>query len=349
MGLTILHSADWHLDTAFASHPEKRRKRLKQELRKVPGRILELVQSHHPDLVLLSGDLLDGKGTPESVELLRHTLRQMQVPVFISPGNHDFCAPGSAWVEESWPENVHIFTSGLEHVVLPELGCRVYGAGYQSMDCPPLLQDFRAEGEETYCVAVLHGDPVVRNSPCCAITAAQVRESGLDYLALGHIHKAGSFRAGDTLCAWPGAPMGRGWDETGDKGVLLVTLTDTSEVKTISLDVPRFFDLEVEVEEEPRLSLEAALPAAGSEDFYRIVLTGTGAPDLKKLYQQFAHFPNLELYDRTEPPVPLWTDMEGDSLRTTYFRLLQQSGSSHAELAARISQRLLSGKEVQLP
>lgn len=349
MGLTILHSADWHLDTAFSSYPEKQRKQLKQELRKIPGRILELVHVHRPDLVLLAGDLFDGPGSSESVDLLRHTLREMGVPVFISPGNHDFCGPGSAWVEESWPENVHIFTSGLESVVLPERNCRVYGAGFQSMDCPPLLQDFRAEGEEAYCIAVLHGDPLVRNSPCCPITAAQVRESGLDYLALGHIHMAGSFRAGDTLCAWPGSPMGRGWDETGEKGVLLVTLEEASRTETIMLDSIRFYNLEVELGGSAEDSLETVLPAAGSEDFYRITLTGTGTPELEKLYRQFSRFPNLELLDRTEPPVPLWTDVEGDSLRATYFRLLQQSGSPYAEQAARISQRLLSGKEVQLP
>jgi len=349
MGLKILHSADWHLDTPFSGLPQEQRTRLKQTLKKLPGRILEIAHGEKVDMVLLSGDLFDGQGSRESVDLMRHTLREFGVPVFISPGNHDFCRPGSPWLETQWPENVHIFTRDLEAVEIPELDCRVYGAGYQSMDCPALLRSFQAEGEQRYCVAVLHGDPISKQSPCCPVTAAEVRESGLDYLALGHIHKAGSFRSGSTLCAWPGCPMGRGWDETGSKGVYLVTLEDGAELRWIPVAGPRFYDLEADIGIDPVSDLEALLPAAASEDFYRITLTGYGTPDLEALGRHFSHIPNLELRDRTQPPLPLWEDVDEDSLRGTYFRLLKESQDPHAALAAEISRRLLSGWEVQLP
>ena len=349
MGLKILHSADWHLDTPFTGFCDEKRQWLKREQRKVPGRILELAHAEQVDMVLLSGDLFDGQGSSESVDLMYHTLREFGVPVFVSPGNHDCCIPGSAWLEERWPENVHVFTGALEAVSLPELSCRVYGAGYRSMDCPPLLQNFRAEGEERYCIAVLHGDPVTRSSPCCAITEAQVRASGLDYLALGHIHRAGSFRAGETLCAWPGCPMGRGWDETGEKGVTLATLENTVSTRWVSLGFPQFHDLEVELSGNAEEVLARQLPAAGSEDFYRVTLTGWGEPDLDSLHSRFSHLPNLELRDRTQPPLNLWTDVEEDSLRGTYFRLLKESENPKAQLAAELSRRLLAGMEVQLP
>ena len=190
---------------------------------------------------------------------------------------------------------------------------------------------------------------MVRQSPCCAITAAQVRESGLDYLALGHIHKAGSFQSGSTLCAWPGCPMGRGWDETGEKGVCIVTLEDTAQIRMVPMDFLRFYDLEVDIVENAQDALEQVLPATGGEDFYRITLTGSGTPDVNALRECFLHFPNLELRDRTEPPVPLWTQLEEDSLRGVYFRLLKDSRNPNARLAAEISQKLLSGKEVQIP
>ena len=143
--------------------------------------------------MLLAGDIFDGEPTRETVEALKKALSECGARVFITPGNHDFCAPGSLWLEESWPENVYVFTRGLEAVTIPGLNCRVYGAGYQSMDSAPLLENFRAEGSEKYCIAVLHGDPTRKDSPYCPITAQQVRESGLQYLALGHIHKAVSY------------------------------------------------------------------------------------------------------------------------------------------------------------
>lgn len=351
MGLKILHSADWHLDSPFASFPEEQRTLLRREQRKLPGKIASFCRRAGCDLVLLAGDIFDGEAAPETVGLLKDALAECGVPVFIAPGNHDFCAPGSPWLEEVWPENVHIFTGGLESAAVPELDCRVYGAGYRSMDCPPLLEGFRAEGTERYKIAVLHADPTVSNSPYCPVTGSQVRDSGLDYLALGHIHKAGGFRAGATLCAWPGCPMGRGWDETGEKGLCIVTLEDTPEVRAETLDTLRFWDMDVDVGADAAEALSLVLPAAGNADFYRITLTGTGKPEISELKKRFDAFPNLELRDKTEEPVDLWAGAGEDTLRGTFFRLLRQRSETdpHAVLAAEISRKLLEGKEVTLP
>lgn len=352
MGLKILHSADWHLDSPFTGFPPEQRAFLKQELRKIPQKIADLCRREACDLVLLSGDLFDGPCTGESVDALRGALAQCAVPVFISPGNHDFVTPGSPWLEERWPENVHIFTGELTSVAVPELDCRVYGAGYRSMDCPGLLEGFRAEGEEKYALAVLHGDPMQLRSPYCPITAAQVRDSGLDYLALGHIHKAGSFRAGSTLCAWPGSPMGRGFDETRERGAYIVPLDQGANARFVPLDTPRFYDLEVDTDDS---SLEDVLPALGAPHFYRVTLTGSGEEKIDELYRQFAHFPNLELVDRREKAADIWETVGEDTLEGTYFRLLRdkmEGADPEAERcirrAAELSAQLLRGKEVPL-
>jgi len=283
-------------------------------------------------------------------------LADMGVPVFISPGNHDFCAPGSPWLAEAWPENVHIFTGPvIEGIALAELDCRVYGAGYESMDCAPLLENFRAEGSETYHIAVLHGDPLQRNSPYCPISQTLVAASGLHYLALGHVHKSGSFVAGDTLCAWPGCPMGRGNDETGEKGVYMVTLADAVSIEFFPLDTPRFFDWEVEVLTTAEDAVSSLLPAAGSEDFYRITLIGESEPfDPVALLRE--DLPHLELRDRTVPPADLWGSIGEDSLEGVYFKLLHEAladadpqTAEQITLAAKISRRILDGREVALP
>ena len=354
MGLKILHSADWHLDSPFASFTPEQRTLLRREQRKIPGKIADLCRREGCDLVLLAGDLFDGEASWETIGLLKDALADCGVPVFLSPGNHDFCGRGSPWLEEVWPENVHVFTAGLESVVVPELSCRVYGAGYQSMDCAPLLEDFQAEGDERYCVAVLHGDPTGGNSPYCPVTAGQVRNSALDYLALGHIHKGGAFRAGATLCAWPGCPMGRGWDETGEKGVCIVTLEDTAEIQAVTLDTLRFYEEEVDIGGDAGAALEKNLPGGGSVDFYRITLTGTGKVDVASLKRQFDRFPNLELRDQTEEPVDLWADAGEDTLRGVYFRMLRDAAETsengdQIRLAAEISRKLLGGREVTLP
>ena len=346
MGITILHSADWHLDAPFSSFPEEQRQFLRQQQRLLPGKLAELARQEGCDLVLLAGDLFDGNPGRESIEALKQGLADCGVPVFISPGNHDFVCDTSPWVTESWPENVRIFRGGLEAVSLPQLDLKIYGAGYQSMDCPPLLEHFTAEGEERWKIGLLHADPTGKRSPYCPITTAQVRGSGLNSLALGHIHKAGFFQAGDTLCAWPGCPMGRGWDETGERTAYLVTLGQPSRLREVQLDTLRFYDREAELTQ-----LEDILPGSESADFYRVTLTGWGKPDVRELYRKFSHLPHLEFRDETMDPDSLWEGAGEDSLQGAYFALLKQAAETdpNARLAAEISRKLLAGKEVRLP
>ena len=354
MGLKILHSADWHLDSPFAGFTEQQQRLLQEAQRKIPGKIAQLCHREDCDLVLLAGDLFDGEARQETVELLKRELENCGIPVLIAPGNHDFYSDESPWKKEAWPENVFIFTGPLESVTIHGLNCRIYGAAFESMDCQSLLEDFQAQGDEAYCLAVLHGDPLQRNSPYNPITNAQVRNSGLDYLALGHVHKAGTFRSGNTLCAWPGCPMGRGWDETGEKGVCIVTIEEEVKVQARSLQLPRFFDLEAEVNGDAAEAVETVLPAVPGEDFYRITLTGTGAVDLEQLRREFAAYPNLELRDRTEHPVEVWADADKDSLEGIYFGMLRKAmeespeNARRIQLAAEISRKLLSGREVKL-
>ena len=352
--IKILHSADWHLDSPLSARDED----LRRALLEIPGKLADLVQREGCDLVLLAGDLFDGVPGWETVELVHRALEEMAVPVFIAPGNHDYVRPDSPWLSHLWPENVHIFTqNALNSLALPALDCRVYGGAFAGMDCPSLLEGFRAEGQERWHIAVLHGDPQLRNSPYCPITQEQILTSGLDYLALGHIHKTGRLRAGETLCAWPGCPMGRGYDETGEKGVYIVTLEETAEAEFRVLDTPRFYDLTAEAGDDPAATLNALLPSVGSGDYYRVTLTGEcPGVDIPALTQAFAQFPHLALRDRTVPPVDLWANAGADTLEGAYFRLLQdalahadETGQRRIRLAAKLSRKLLDGQEVTLP
>lgn len=355
MGLKILHSADWHLDSPFTGFSQRQRAALQARQRSLPGKIADLCRKEGCDLVLLAGDLFDGKATRDTLDLLKAALSDCGVPVFITPGNHDYCGPGSPWLEETWPENVHIFTGSLESVAIDALNCRIYGAGYRSMDCPGLLENFRLQGDEPYQIAVLHGDAVTPTSPYCPITAAQVKQSGLAYIALGHVHKAGAFRSGATLCAWPGPPMGRGWDECGEKGVLILEIHDEINLRTVCLDTVRFEEISVDIGTDPEAAVAAVLPAGGEAHFYRITLTGTGLADLPALQRRFASYENLEFRDRTQPPLDLWADAGADTLEGTFFRFLKEGmdlNPQHADLfrqAAEISRKLLDGREVTLP
>ncbi len=352
MGLKILHTADWHMDSPFAQFRPEQQDYLMRQQRKLPGKIAEIVRRENCDLVLISGDIFESATCRKSAGIVKDALKECGVPVLIAPGNHDYLTTGSPWLEEIWPENVYIFTAGLSSVALPQLNCRVYGAGYRTAECPPLLEEFRADGLEQYQLCVLHSDPMRMKSPYCPVTAAQVRDSGLHYLALGHIHKSGSFRTPGTLCGWPGTPMGRGFDETRDKGVYIVELEERAEIRFVPLDTPRFYELEVDTDKQ---SLEDVLPAVDNEDFYRVTLTGSGGEPLWRLKEDYQGMPNLEFIDQREEKADLWERSGEDTLEGTYFRLLrekmelaEEAEAQKIRMAAEISKKILEGKEVAL-
>lgn len=355
--IKILHSADWHLDAPISGHSPEQADFLRRELKKIPQQIVKLAKAESCDLMLLAGDLFDStSASAETLRNVQNALAEVKIPVFITPGNHDYLCPGSPYEADGWPENVHIFkNTKIEEVSVPELSCKIYGAGYTSMDCPALLKGFQAAGEEAWHLGIFHGDVENAGSPYFPITREQIRTSALSYLASGHIHKGSSLRAGETLCAWPGCPMGRGYDELGTKGVILVTLDDEVKASFLPLSTPRFYDEEVEVGDNAKDAVAALLPALHTDDFYRITLTGysTGI-DLSQL--SFPQVPNLILRDETRPEIDLWRSVGEDSLEGVYFGFLQQASQSDMEktrdraaLAARISRQILDGQEVKLP
>ena len=71
MGLKILHTADWHLDSPFSSLPVQAREKLRQAQRELPRLMGELCQREQCSLALLAGDIFDASPSRETVEALK--------------------------------------------------------------------------------------------------------------------------------------------------------------------------------------------------------------------------------------------------------------------------------------
>lgn len=356
--IKLLHTADWHIDAPLRNFTDLQRRELRSSLLELPGRIADLCLREGCDLVLLAGDVFDGPYTREGYETVYRALERMEVPVFITPGNHDPYRDLSPWVRERWPENVYIFKRPeLTSFSIRELDCRVYGAAYTAPECPGLLEGFRADCTERHALLLLHADPTCGDSPYCPVTAAQLREAGVDYAALGHIHSQGRFEAGAGLCVWPGCPMGRGFDETGIKGVCITELEETAHVRFVPIDGPRFREYTIDALGDPAEAVAAVLPPRGSRDHIRLRLTGEIPPGAADgLALRFADWPNLTILDETTPLGDIWDNAEDDTLTGIFFRILRDSAreadpdtAGELELAARIGRKILEGREVELP
>ena len=358
--IKFLHCADLHLDSPFRALPPEKAAVRRREQRQILEELTELCNTEQCDLLLLSGDLFDAETVwRDTLDVLLRCLRTCRARVFIAPGNHDFYAPGSPYAGANWPENVHIFKSSqLESVVIEELGCEVWGAAFTGPTAPALLEGFRVSDPSLYQIMVLHGDAETPGSPYNPITRAQIEGSGLDYLALGHIHQAsGLLRAGKTTYGWPGCPMGRGFDETGEKGVYLGTLSRAGcQVEFRPLSGRRYEILRVEAGEDPLAAIEAALPPDTGRDIYRILLTGVSdPPDVRALYRALEdRFFGLTIRDETTPRRDPWEGCGEDTLQGLFLQTLRDAPGRKEDpalydLAAAFGSAVLEGREVAEP
>ena len=360
--LKLIHAADLHLDSPFAGLTPEQAALRRAEQRTLLDRLADLANDECADLVLLAGDLLDGERVyRETVDALAQTLGRIRAKVFIAPGNHDPYSAASPYALPIWPDNVHIFTSlHPQAVALPELGCTVHGAAFTAPQCGESpLTGFCAQGDGLQ-LMVLHGNTTGRDY--APISPADIASSGLDYLALGHIHQAsGLQKSGSTFWAYPGCPEGRGFDEPGEKGVLVVELAPGHvQARFQPLCLRRYELVSVDLTgcADPLSAVERALSVETDRDVYRIRLTGEFdlSPDtLTRLEQALApHFHALELQDRTRPPRDLWARMSEDTLTGLFLRTMApqcqaQPESDTLQLAVRFGLAALEQGEDVAP
>jgi exonuclease SbcD len=325
----ILHAADFHLDSAFSSlRPEQARQR-RQESREEVRRLVDYANDHGVELLLLSGDLFDSDSAfCETGEMLREALGAFIGPVVIAPGNHDCYTDRSAYARLVWPDNVHCFTrDSVEQFDFPELSCTVYGAAFTAGESSAqVLSGFSVPEDGKTHLMVLHGDTDSPNGPYRPLTKEAIAATGLDYLALGHIHQyRGVQRAGHTAYAYPGCLMGRGFDELGEKGFLTGTVdTGSASLEFVPFAHRRYQICTVEVTDQTALAAaEQTLPPDTQDDSYRLIFTGETEEELSVpalLHALEDRFYSLEIRDETRMKQDIWQRAGEDSLRGLFLR-----------------------------
>ncbi len=341
--MRLLHAADLHLDSAFRGLTGEKALQRRRESRAVLDAMAELAGQRQVDAVLLSGDLFDGDTVyRETMEHLRRSLGAMACPVFIAPGNHDPYHSRSPYRQVDWPDNVHLFADPhITYFELPEHNCVIYGAAFTDVRREDhVLHGFTAPAEDRLQIMCLHGD--LHEGPYGPVTEEEIAMSGLDYLALGHVHQcSGLQKAGSTFYAYPGCPEGRGFDELGEKGVLLIEAErGQAEAEFVPLCRRRYTIVTADVTgKDPIEAAETALRDVSKEDAVRLIFTGeTGerGMDLDAIRTALLlRFFHLELRDETRVGEELWSRAGEDSLRGLFLTSLHSQYEKAAEEAER--------------
>lgn len=351
--LKLLHAADLHLDSAFESlSPEAAAERRKGQ-RKILFKLAEEAEQHGVDAVLLCGDIFNGIDAERETERdFCRAMGALNCPVLISPGNHDPYTPYSFWETVHLPENIYVFkTPDIEGVEFPGVRARFWGAGFQNTFCRPLLCDFTAPEKRNDMpdIMVIHGDVGAGESAYNSISREDILKCGMDYIALGHIHARSPLKkAGETSYAYSGCTEGRGFDETGEKGALLVKISDEGvSAEFIPLGGIRYEIVQVDISGKNIMkAIMDAVSGLTTNDCCRLVLTGEceGFPDINLLRRKLdGCFRDLQIRDETTQKRNVWAQVNDDTLSGAFvsrlYKMFKAAKSAEdrdiIELAAR--------------
>lgn len=221
MSVKILHIADLHLGRKYTFLDEDKAKiRYAESLLTLKDTIARFDDAK---LVIISGDFFEEDCPLSAVDFAIDLFSDYSDSFFaIACGNHDpYESKPVKYLMQKEISNVHIFSDCMERVELKEIGVDLHGVSFCAPHCyTSLLSGFRAPDNDNIQIMVLHGD-ISPDSPYNPISKAEISESGLDYLALGHIHSfSGINNIGGTFCAYPGVLEPGGFDESGSCGAI---------------------------------------------------------------------------------------------------------------------------------
>ena len=212
--LRVLHTADVHLGSDGYGNAEQQaahHARYRGAFRRIVDRAL----ADHVDLVLIAGDLFDhNRVSDETVAFVHAELGRLHQPVVILPGNHDSLDTNAVYDRPdvtAGARHVHVIRRrDGEAIDFPELDVVVWGRAMEehAPDFSPLAHIPGRENRRWF-LAMAHGffyearQRPERSSP---IFADEIRDTGWDYVALGHHHVQADVSQGGVTAWYAGAP-----------------------------------------------------------------------------------------------------------------------------------------------
>lgn len=274
--MKLIHCADIHLDSPMETNltADKARER-KLEIRSTFARLVRTAAEEGVEAILIAGDLFDGARVTKSTEnyVLDLIASHPMIDFYYLSGNHD---QGSALANAAQlPANLYTF--GKLWSTYRRGNIAITGAAVADADTLSLNAD-------EVNILLLHGQE--RKSAGVAgediIHLGKFKNKNIDYAALGHIHEHRVMRL-DTrgVAAYSGCLEGRGFDECGTKGYVLLTVEDgrvshrfvpfaTRTLHTVECDVTGFAS-SLDLEER----MLASVKDIPKKDMVKVVLTGT--------------------------------------------------------------------------
>ena len=343
--MKIIHCADLHLDSKMTSNLDRAKaKERRSELLNTFVRMVDYAVEHGISAILIAGDMFD-TGTISA--LTRNTVRDKifgnpGIDFYYLKGNHDRDSFLSSL--EEMPDNLRLFgdewrsyplnddssviLTGIELSADNSAGC------FNSLVLDPdTVNIVMLHGQETDTAAVSTGDRAE------IIPLRELKNKNIDYLALGHIHSYKEERLdGRGVYCYPGCLEGRGFDETGEHGFVLLDIDKDAhriERTFVPFAARRLYEVPVDITDLnstgdiiDKITMTLSGQDIDSGSMLKIVLTGYADIEMEKdedhIYKNFEdRFYYVKISDETRYKVDYSDYVLDASLKGEYVRMIQ--------------------------
>ena len=225
--MKIIHTADLHLDSKIDGFPTEKSRIRREEILRTFERLIDFACENKVSAIIIAGDMFDSqKITIKTKERIMDNIkRQKNIDFIYLSGNHD----KDSFISDSGekPSNLIVFEDRWQSISYAD--CVVSGIVVDELNKKTIYDDLRLDEQATN-IVVMHGQVAGYKSSdnnAEIISIPSLKNKNIDYLALGHIH---SYSMGEIDArgkfAYSGCLEGRGFDELGKKGFVLLDCKD---------------------------------------------------------------------------------------------------------------------------
>lgn len=276
--MKIIHCADIHLDSPFNSNlPYDKSKQMRSELVLAFLKMVDYAVDNDIGVVIIAGDFFDSLDYSAATErLVIDKIRSVaNIDFLYLKGNHD----NGLVFKTELPSNFKIMKSG-EAFEYEEVYIKGFdlsdGQNYNDIDFD----------ENKFNIAVAHGT-VSSSTGEDLVKLSEFKNKNIDYLALGHIHRRIIEPLDNRgIYAYCGCFFGRGFDECGEKGFLVLD-TNTKKIDFIKGSERTFEEVQVDITgvsaiQEVIDRISNAVVLINENSIVRVVLSGKYNEELIK-------------------------------------------------------------------
>lgn len=337
--MKIMHCADIHLDSKMESRltPEQAAKR-REEILLTFHDSLDYAEEHGVQVVLIAGDLFDKRHIRKSVKdkVTQDIISHREMQFYYLRGNHDI----TDFLDEmeELPKNLHLFSKDKwMSYSIPDENIVITGRELDAKSSPDVMSEMVLDQSKVN-IVMLHGmdSEYPSHDNSYVIDLNRLRGRYIDYLALGHIHSYRWERLDERgIICYPGCMEGRGFDECGRKGFVIIEI-DSGGIKThdfVSLARREIKEIKAEVEPSDDMNsiiakIKSAVAGVPEKDILRVVLTGRKDMDLEPDTEWIKHqtdkgFFYYTVLDESKTDINYEIFARDRSLKGTFVRTVQ--------------------------